>query len=153
MGEDMQRTFFFCTFICREVAFSELVDAFKLEADTKDDETPILMRSLQLSDAPKLNELVNKNIAHLSPWMPWAKKPNSAEETEAFVRMTMNDLVARRAVQYGIFVGNEIVGCIGNHPVQVCENYTKTSIGTCSAESACPYRETTRILCVWPLRI
>ena len=118
----------------------ELADAFRLEVDSKDDEEPIEMRTLSATDVAELNAVVNKNIAHLGPWLPWAKKENSMKESEDFVREAMEALAARRAVQYGIFVGGVLAGCIGTHAVEVTEHYTKASIGAITALlSACSY--------------
>jgi len=48
-------------------------------------ETPrLILRIPEPVDAPLLNAAIEESFAELTPWLPWAKEPQSLQQTETF---------------------------------------------------------------------
>ncbi len=77
------------------------------------------MRLLHEQDAETLFATIDKNRAHLRPWLPWVDKSISAEQTREFIRNSCD--------QYGIFVDGDLAGAIGLHKIDAANR--NTSIG------------------------
>ena len=73
------------------------------------------LRAFGLDDLDQLVEVVNAELEHLKPWMPWAQQPVTAEaETEFLTRSAQNWADGTDFV-YGIFAGDAILGGSGLH--------------------------------------
>ncbi len=73
---------------------------------------------LRQRNVNQIADLVKKNIAHLSPWMPWAH-PDVVAETdyEELVRIWDAKLESGTDHHYGIFLSasSELIGAMGVH--------------------------------------
>ena len=68
-------------------------------------------------EGPALNRLVNENLAHLRPWMPWAREAPSEEANVEFVRRTVEEWESNVGFGYWLReeATGEMVGCAGLH--------------------------------------
>lgn len=68
---------------------------------------------------PALSVAVAESIGLLSPWMPWAQRVPSFEESEAVARRQQADFIARRDLCYQIYdrapEGRRLLGGTGLH--------------------------------------
>ncbi len=60
-----------------------------------------------------LNRLTVQNLAHLRPWMPWADKTMSLDDTRAFVQGALYQYAGNNGFQAGIWFKGELAGAIG----------------------------------------
>jgi len=70
------------------------------------------LRVLREADADELHRLVERNRAHLSPWMPWAAD-QTPERTAAFIRTTERRLADNNGFEAAIVLDGQIVGALG----------------------------------------
>ncbi|HET6815767.1 MAG TPA: GNAT family N-acetyltransferase [Mycobacteriales bacterium] len=79
----------------------------------------VVIRTFTADDIPALVDVVNRDLAHLRPWMPWAQQPATVEGQMAWWRSTLEppaDADAQRDLPYGIFdADGNIVGGTGFH--------------------------------------
>ena len=75
------------------------------------------LRAFRGDEVPALNSLVTRNLAHLRPWMPWAREAPSEEVNAEFVRRTIEDWESGVGFGYWLREGatGEMVGCAGLH--------------------------------------
>ena len=77
----------------------------------------VVVRTYTADDMPQLVEVVNRDLDHLRPWMPWAQEPTTVEGQTAWWRGTLEpgddgpyDL------PYGIFdADGRVIGGTGFH--------------------------------------
>lgn len=65
--------------------------------------------------ADKLTSLVQRNLEHLQPWMPWAVDDYSAEHALRWVGQVLNEFAQNGQFNALIILDEEIVGTIGFH--------------------------------------
>jgi ribosomal-protein-serine acetyltransferase len=75
----------------------------------------VYLKVLDLQDAPAIFALIQNSKAHLRPWMPWAESTNKLEDTEAFIRSSMQDFGANSGLHAGIWHRGQAAGVIGFH--------------------------------------
>lgn len=76
----------------------------------------VLLRLWQESDVPALAALVERNLEHLRPWMPWiAAEPLSTTQRTDLVRQWQEQWQNGEDAVYGIFLGGEPIGGTGLH--------------------------------------
>ena len=77
----------------------------------------VVIRTYTADDMPQLVDVVNRDLEHLRPWMPWAQEPVTVEGQLAWWRSTLeggDDGV--RDLPYGIFdADGRIIGGTGFH--------------------------------------
>jgi ribosomal-protein-serine acetyltransferase len=91
------------------------------------------LRLLEDADTAELYELVDRNRAFLSTWLPWPPS-QTPERTSDFVAGSQKQLAANQGFQAAIIDGDRIVGEIGFHRLD-WENRA-TSIGYWLAQDA-----------------
>jgi ribosomal-protein-serine acetyltransferase len=91
----------------------------------------VALRQFEIRDATELYQLVERNRAYLSRWMPWAIRETRAGARE-FIASTRRQAVANDGIQTAITVGGAIVGSVGVHTIS-WQN-ASTSIGYWLAE-------------------
>jgi ribosomal-protein-serine acetyltransferase len=86
------------------------------------------LRLLEESDAEELFALVDRNRAHLEPWLPWVPATRGPDDTLEFIRATRRQLADSDGLQTAI-VGADgaIAGIVGFHRVDWANR--ATSIG------------------------
>ena len=84
------------------------------------------LRALEESDAPELYALIDRNRAHLAPWMSWAAKQD-VDATVAFIDRARSQFDENDGLQAAVIVADHIIGVVGFHAI----NWThrSTSIG------------------------
>jgi ribosomal-protein-serine acetyltransferase len=86
------------------------------------------LRLLEESDADELYELVDRNRAHLEPWLPWVPATIAPSEVLEFIRATRRQLADNDGVQLAIVdADGAIAGVVGFHRVDWANR--ATSIG------------------------
>ncbi|HVG45536.1 MAG TPA: GNAT family N-acetyltransferase [Longimicrobium sp.] len=77
-----------------------------------------VLRCRDETDAPRVKEVVDRNLEHLRRFMPWAwNEPRPVEEMAARMRDTREKFVRGEEWQFGIFSADEarMLGAIGLH--------------------------------------
>lgn len=75
----------------------------------------IALRRLRQEDRPVLVRLVNENLDHLRPWMPWAQSPMTDADEAAFLLQMDRAWEERAAFVYAVTAGGVIIGSVGLH--------------------------------------
>jgi RimJ/RimL family protein N-acetyltransferase len=77
----------------------------------------VVVRTYTADDMPALVDVVNRELDHLRPWMPWAQEPVTVEGQTAWWRSTLepgDD--GPRDLPYGIFAADgRVIGGTGFH--------------------------------------
>lgn len=68
--------------------------------------------------AEEIAEVVNANLDHLRPWMPWANKDYSVQTATDFINQNLKRLAEKREFSVNIVLNEKIVGNIGFHNLQ-----------------------------------
>ncbi|HEU4356166.1 MAG TPA: GNAT family protein [Actinomycetota bacterium] len=76
-----------------------------------DDE--VFLRLHEERHAQELFQLVEKNRAHLRPWLPWVGATKSSEDTRRFIRELFLRLADGKEYGFGVLYRGELVGAIG----------------------------------------
>ncbi len=95
-----------------------------------DDE--IELRLLELEHAGAMHRLTEANRAYLRRWLPWAESETTLEQTEAFIRRSLQQFAEGNGFQAGIWYRQELAGAIGLHYVD--RRHRRTEIGYWLAE-------------------
>lgn len=66
-------------------------------------------------EAPAIADLINANLDHLRPWMPWAHRPTDAHEQAMRLAVTVEQATRDHDMGYSITVDGVIVGGCGLH--------------------------------------
>jgi len=74
-----------------------------------------LLRPFGMDDLDQLVEVVNGNLEHLRPWMPWAQEPATPEAETEFLTASARNWAEQTDFVWGIFAGGAILGGIGLH--------------------------------------
>jgi RimJ/RimL family protein N-acetyltransferase len=77
-----------------------------------------VLRCRDETDAPRVKEVVDRNLDHLRRFMPWAwREPEPLEEKAARMRAARDRFVRGEEWQFGIFSADEsrVLGAIGLH--------------------------------------
>jgi ribosomal-protein-serine acetyltransferase len=85
------------------------------------------LRLPEESDADELFGLVDRNRAHLGPWLPWVPSTRSPDDTLQFVRLVRRQVADNNGLQTVIVLDGAIVGVAGFHRVDWVNR--STSIG------------------------
>lgn len=88
----------------------------------------------ELRHAQPLFELTVANRAHLAPYLPWAEKMDSVSQTEAFIKLGLEQFAKNDGFQAGIWQQGKLVGACGLHYIRW--NTKRTEIGYWLAEGA-----------------
>jgi ribosomal-protein-serine acetyltransferase len=75
------------------------------------------LRLLEERDAAEMYALVDRNRAHLGPWLPWVPVTRSPDDSLAFIRLTRRQLADNDGFQTAIEVDGAIAGVVGLHRV------------------------------------
>ena len=76
----------------------------------------VVVRRYVEADIPMLVDVVNANLEHLAPWMPWAQEPASVDSQMQFFRDTQKQWDDGTNFVYGVFdPSGLVVGGTGYH--------------------------------------
>ncbi|PGS56811.1 GNAT family N-acetyltransferase [Bacillus sp. AFS041924] len=85
------------------------------------------LKILTLQDAEELYELTINSMEHLKEWLPLIAYNQKLEDTEKFIKSTMNQFAENNGFQAGIWSNSKLVGVIGFHSINWINK--STSIG------------------------
>ena len=71
------------------------------------------LRLLAEHHAEELFALIDRNRAHLRPYMEWLTEGYEIENTRKFIRLGLGQLAEAEGLQAGIWSGNNLAGVIG----------------------------------------
>jgi ribosomal-protein-serine acetyltransferase len=74
----------------------------------------IVVRPFRDADAERVYAAIQESVDHLRPWLPWADRHQSIDDTREFIRRTQADLFLRDSFAMGIFSrtdGRFLGGC------------------------------------------
>lgn len=74
-----------------------------------------LLRPFDLADLEQLVDVVNDNLDHLRPWMPWAQEPVTPAGQTEFLTASARNWAEGTDFVWGIRAGAAILGGIGLH--------------------------------------
>jgi RimJ/RimL family protein N-acetyltransferase len=74
-----------------------------------------VLRPFTAGDLGQLVDVVNANIEHLGPWMPWAQEPVTAQSQGEWLAASTRNWVTGTDFVYGLFDAATILGGIGLH--------------------------------------
>jgi ribosomal-protein-serine acetyltransferase len=77
----------------------------------------IELRQFDMSDAPVIFDLVNRNRNYLRSWLPWVDLTHSLEDVRAFIARVQKQLDLNQGPNCGIWVEGVMAGNIGCHPI------------------------------------
>lgn len=95
-----------------------------------DDE--VELRLLQLQHAETMQRLTEANRAYLARWLPWAETETTLEQTQDFIRRSLQRFADGNGFDAGIWYRGELAGAIGLHYVD--RRNRRTEIGYWLAE-------------------
>ncbi|TLS37211.1 GNAT family N-acetyltransferase [Pseudalkalibacillus caeni] len=72
----------------------------------------LLLRVPEPGDGPEVNEVSNKSLPQLRPWLKFAQKVQSIDETETFLREAKAEFIMRKSLTYLIFKESRFIGNI-----------------------------------------
>ena len=75
------------------------------------------LRLLEERDADELFAVIERNRAHLAPWMPWIPVTTEPRHTLDFIRTTRRQVGESDGLQLTIVAGGAIAGMVGFHHV------------------------------------
>ncbi len=82
----------------------------------------VFLHNLRSEHAPALFRAVDKNRAHLRPWLNWVDGTISPDDSLQFIEDAIIQQCAQEAINLAIFRGKEIIGGIGlqswNHQIK-----------------------------------
>ncbi|MFQ5796360.1 MAG: GNAT family N-acetyltransferase [Candidatus Bipolaricaulia bacterium] len=93
---------------------------FRIDDDTE-------LRVLEGRHAEELFALTEQNRAYLREWLPWLDNTGSLEDTQKFIKRSLEQFANNNGFQAGIWYQGKLVGVIGYHKIDWANR--KTSIG------------------------
>ncbi len=78
----------------------------------------LVLRPYDVSDAPELNDLIDRSRDHLARYLPWAREPETVEQRAAWIRRQREEYDAGIEYTTGMFARDDgrLVGGTGFHP-------------------------------------
>jgi ribosomal-protein-serine acetyltransferase len=77
---------------------------------------------LELQDAEVLYQLIDKNRAFLSRWLPWVESTSCVEDSSAFIESAITQYEHDKSFEAGIYMNNRLIGMCGIHPIDTANN-------------------------------
>jgi RimJ/RimL family protein N-acetyltransferase len=94
---------------------SEDVAVFRGIPDRLEFGDGLVLRAYVEDDLRQVVDVVNDNIDHLRPFMPWAGEPVSEEGQADFLRASAAQRAAGNDFTFGLFRGERLIGSVGLH--------------------------------------
>jgi ribosomal-protein-serine acetyltransferase len=85
------------------------------------------LKLLDYQDAEPLFALTDSCRTYLRKWLPWVDSTKTIEDTQSFIKMTMEKFAANDGFESGIWFKGQLAGVIGFHNLDWANR--KTSIG------------------------
>lgn len=81
----------------------------------------------KIEDAPRLFELVDKNRAHLRPWLLWVDATTEPEDSKKYIEECLVALSKKTKIDFGIWHQDVLVGAVGIFDIN--ETHRNAEIG------------------------
>src|SRR5689334_626119 len=96
------------------------MDPALLEVPEQVESKRLIIRATQLEDAQDINAAVSDSFAELHPWMPWAREPQTLEQSQEHCRESRENYLARKVLgmQIRLKSDNTLVGMSGFHSIE-----------------------------------
>lgn len=78
----------------------------------------------ELRHAEAAAKVVQENLAHLKPWMPWAVDDYSIEHAKTWVEKSLETYVKEGAFGAVILLDGEFIGSVGTHELDKTNRHT-----------------------------
>lgn len=75
----------------------------------------LVLRTLDVTDAPALFRLIDADRARLARWLPWVEETRTEEDTVRFITDAADERRRRRSLVLGILVDGALAGTLGLH--------------------------------------
>ena len=75
----------------------------------------LVLRTYTRNDAPALFDLVNRNRAHLLPWLNWVEGTTRVEHSVEFIEGSRHEADTQQGLAMGVFLQGSLVGGVGMH--------------------------------------
>lgn len=85
------------------------------------------LRQLEPRDALQLYNCIERNRAHLRPWLVWVDGTRSVTDIERFIQLALEQQARNGGLHAGIFADGQIIGGIGSHEIDW--THLNTSMG------------------------
>jgi len=82
------------------------------------------LRILELRHAEPLYNVVRANQQHIGKWLRWANESYSLENAKSYITVGLNKFVANEGFRCGIWLNNELVGCVGLNRINWRSHYS-----------------------------
>lgn len=80
--------------------------------------TPRLtLRVPTAADGPAMADLVNTNLEHLRPWMPWAQTPRTPQQRSESMAQAHERYLKSEDLMYLMLLGGQLIGSCGIHRI------------------------------------
>ena len=87
----------------------------------------VVLRSVQLSDANMLHQIIDQSREYLERWLPWVDYVHTTDDEIHIVEQWTYDMQIRSAIHLCITLDNKVVGLISTHQIDWMNQ--RTSIG------------------------
>ncbi|KGP72600.1 GNAT family N-acetyltransferase [Pontibacillus yanchengensis] len=85
------------------------------------------LKLLEIRDTQPMFNIVNQNRSHLRQWMPWIDSTKKVQDTEAFIKSTLDKFSNSNGFDAAIWHKGEVAGVVGLHYIN--QTHGLTSIG------------------------
>ena len=75
------------------------------------------LKLLEERHADAIFAVVDRDRAYLREWLPWVDPTTRAEDTQKFIRTTLDQFANNEGMVAGIWCGTEFAGTIGTHKI------------------------------------
>jgi len=73
----------------------------------------LMLRTYTPNDATELFTIINRNRAHLRPWLDWVDATTKEEHSLAFINDSLRQLHHQEGMALGIFLEGKLIGALG----------------------------------------
>lgn len=73
----------------------------------------LMLRPIELQDAPAVLELILANEDHLKKWLPWVTRPFTIHTVLSYIEMSERKRVQQTGYEYVILFKNRVCGIVG----------------------------------------
>ncbi|MEY2434246.1 MAG: ribosomal-protein-serine acetyltransferase [Acidimicrobiaceae bacterium] len=75
----------------------------------------VVLRRWEVADVPEMAAVIERNTAHLQPWMPWASETLDEEHRAALIETWERSWLDGGEVVFGVFLDGRAIGGCGLH--------------------------------------
>jgi ribosomal-protein-serine acetyltransferase len=80
------------------------------------------LKLIESKDAQEIFELTDQNREYLREWLPWVDITNKVEDTQNFIKMSLNGFANRKSLDVVILYKGKAVGIVGYNEINHVNN-------------------------------